>query len=335
MKEEKQSSNKRKKDNQELHIHIERWQDVVNILDDKKRVFLFAFIIVIIGLALFWGISIIIVQLKDSYTYSDITTNALGATQLRDEEKEVSYFLFNTAELWSNSGIQVKRGDIISVHSSGRANTAIHHMYKDAEINKKSSDECFDASGERVLPEDKRDKLRSKYRIFPRLPQSALIMQVYRRKGTNKPPLKPLANDSNFYYIGARCEDIHINSDGELYFAINDIVLDSLTITNMIADNFNAMREIAIKKNAEDTLLLDSIKEHYKMSSDQIRKYRTYLKADSTFQFGSYYNENAHKLDTNTTKTEMDYYLEKEYEKAWYDDNVGSFLILVERNYRK
>ena len=98
MKEEKQSSNKRQKDKQELHIHIERWQDVVNILDDKKRVFLFAFIIVIIGLALFWGISIIIVQLKDSYTYSDITTNALGATQLRDEEKEVSYFLFNTAE---------------------------------------------------------------------------------------------------------------------------------------------------------------------------------------------------------------------------------------------
>ncbi|MCR4665590.1 MAG: hypothetical protein K5660_09545 [Paludibacteraceae bacterium] len=251
MKEGKQTSNKRQKDKQELHIHIERWQDVVNILDDKKRVFLFAFIIIIIGLALFWGISIIIVQLKNSYTYSDITTNALGATQLRDEEKEISYFLFNTAELWANSGIQVKKGDIISVHASGRGNTAIHHLYDNAKNNKQSTDEFFGANGERVNPENDRNKLRSEYRIFPKLPQSALVMQVVNTDSKRKDiPLVPRDGDpNNFYYIGAHCENIHINNDGWLYFAINDIVLDSATIVKMMLDNFVRILELEQEKN--------------------------------------------------------------------------------------
>ena len=45
------------KKKQELHIHIERWQDIVEVLDDKKKVIRLVLIIVIVGLALFAGIA--------------------------------------------------------------------------------------------------------------------------------------------------------------------------------------------------------------------------------------------------------------------------------------
>lgn len=151
MKEEKQTKSKRSEKEQELHIHIERWQDIVDILDDKRKVLLLALIVVVIGWALFAGISFIIVELKKSYTYSDITTNAFGTTTLRDEQKEVSYFLFNTAELWANSGIQVQKGDVISIHSSGSAHTAIHHLYESADKNFKPEEEYFDANAKQQL----------------------------------------------------------------------------------------------------------------------------------------------------------------------------------------
>ena len=351
MKEEKQTKSKRSEKEQELHIHIERWQDIVDILDDKRKVFLLALIVVVIGWALFAGISFIIVELKKSYTYSDITTNAFGTTTLRDEQKEVSYFLFNTAELWANSGIQVQKGDVISIHSSGSAHTAIHHLYESADKNFKPEEEYFDANGQRFKEESPRDKARRKYRIISNLPNSALVMQVY--DGNGRPQLRPKDGDDkskkNFYYIAQHRENIIINEGGTLYFAVNDIVLDSATIAKMKTDNYQYMMDTATNNN--DTLkkyitLIEKIqatdscniwplkKDAAWLSKDDTENYRKCLK-QSLYQFGPYFDEETQKFDSCTLKTEMDYYMEHKYAKAWYDDNIGSFLIVVEKNYRK
>ena len=57
------------------------------------------------------------------------------------------------------------------------------------------------------------------------------------------------------------------------------------------------------------------------------------MKKDSTLQFGGY---EAAKYESTKKphKTEMDYYYENSYKQAWYDDNVGSFLIVVEKDNR-
>lgn len=348
---EEKKSPKQSKENQHLHIHIERWQDIVDILDDKRKVLLLVLIVVVIGWALFAGISFIIVELKKSYTYSDITTNAFGTTTLRDEQKEVSYFLFNTAELWANSGIQVQKGDVISIHSSGSAHTAIHHLYESADKNYRPEEEYFDANGQRLKEESPRDKARRKYRIISNLPNSALVMQVY--DGNGRPQLRPNNEDENskknFYYIAQHRENIIINEGGTLYFAVNDIVLDSATISKMKKDNYRYMLDTA--KNNNDTLkkyyhLIANIqkrdtnkngglkKEDAWLSKDDMKNYRKCLK-QSLYQFGPYFDEETHKFDSCTFKTEMDYYMEHKYAKAWYDDNLGSFLIVVEKNYRK
>ena len=69
-----------------------------------------------------------------------------------------------------------------------------------------------------------------------------------------------------------------------------------------------------------------------KLSATDAGIYRQILRM-APFQFGAYYD--GKKQDTLTIKTEMDYYLEHNYPKAWYDDNVGSFLVIVEKNNRK
>lgn len=341
------------KKKQELHIHIERWQDIVEVLDDKKKVIRLVLIIVIVGLALFAGISFIAIQLKKSFTYSDITTNALGATTLKDEQKEVSYFLFNTATLWANSGITVEKGDVISVHSSGTAHTAIHHLHKAAEKNFQPNEDYFDANGERINYISERDKARRKYRIVSDMPNSALVMQVY--QGADRPPLQPQTEEEekNFYFIAQHRENIIINEGGTLYFAVNDIVLDRTTIQKMLQENYTLISDTKKRMEGEskaahqkrcdfiqrkDNLLRRQVALEYidnasaKLSATDAGIYRQILRM-APFQFGAYYD--GKKQDTLTIKTEMDYYLEHNYPKAWYDDNVGSFLVIVEKNNRK
>ena len=341
MKKEEQpqpSTEKRAKDKQQLHIQIERWQDLVDILDDKKKVYRLAIVVVIIGLTLFAGVTFIVLQLKKSFTYSDITTNALGATTLRDEQKEVSYFLFNTATLWANSGIEVKKGDVISVHSSGSAHTAIHHLHDAAKDNYRASEDYFDANGERFFNQiSERDKARRKYRLVPDLPNSALIMQVY--CGNGRPPLKAQDDDEeakkNFYYIAQHRENILIHEGGTLYFAINDIVLDSTTIRKMTDDNFAYMLNSNVKLLKDNRELIKKVKAGTaKGTSNNYIAFRKCL-AKSIYSFGPYYDQQNHTIDTCTFKTEMDYYLEQNYPTAWFDDNLGSFLIIIERNYRE
>ncbi len=79
--------------------------------------------------------------------------------------------------------------------------------------------------------------------------------------------------------------------------------------------------------NSNPTYLENSIQN----CDSLLRIYQHYLKEDSTFKFGKYYDIVHHKVDADTYKTEMDYYLENNYYQAWFDDNVGSFLIVVEK----
>lgn len=364
-------------------INIERYQHLLEALDDKKKIRRIRVSIAVIGILLFFAIALIMLSLKSFFPYSDISTNAFGTTTIANEEKQVSYFLFNTAELWANSGIVVEKGDIISIHSSGTANTAIHHIDK-ASRNNIVREKNFGPLGERQENEKTRDLLRSKYRVFPSYPQSALIMQVASEKAQDLPST---SSEQNFYYIGAQRDNIHIVEGGTLYFAVNDIVLDKPTILKMMLDNIAVMAELERKaslykkpsiirdslfapiqqelletvaspkdsdlvrnlmSSTKDTIYRENIRLlEFRTTKDkfsrfptiiqeqlnknaQIRKlYNTYMVHEETFHFGGY--ETQDYSPTKRTLTEMDYYWKYNYKQAWYDDNVGSFLILVEK----
>lgn len=309
-----------------LKVEIVSNKSLFDILGDTKRVWKVILVLFILVFTIFVALAFVTIAIKRIYPYNDIKINALGATTMQNEDKEVIYWLFNTADLWANSGIKVKKGDLLTIRASGRFHTAIHHLVEDAKKNKKLDDAWVSTDGE-GKQENERDRLRAQYRIFKNKPQDALLMQVipqdidlsdtivnrnhtdtiirdsyrifeYIPTFENEKTNNKLQTRDNYYYIGKEREDLLINNDGILHFAVNDIVLTDSVIKVM-------------QKFAEDNPTRST-------------------ERDGGLRFGEY-----PPTDPDTSKTEMDYYLENHYHNAWYDDNVGSFLIVIERKSNK
>lgn len=105
---------------QNIRVEISRYKTFLDALSDPQKVARVIFTVFSLGVLLFFGITLVVVTVKRFYPYSDITTNALGTTTIRNENKEVSYWLLNTAELWADSGINVKKGQTITIRASGK-----------------------------------------------------------------------------------------------------------------------------------------------------------------------------------------------------------------------
>lgn len=308
---------------QTLNIEITSYKSLHDILDSPLKVVCAICALLILTIAIFVGIGIITLTLKRMYPYSNIRTNALGATTLQNENKEITYWLFNTAELWANSGIKVKAGDILTIRASGKSHTAIHHLVEDAGKNLALRDHWVSTSGAEAK-DSIRDKLRMQYRIFSGRNQDALIMQVVPEgidmsdRITNENFLTfetPQVNldeaekkrlrehQENMYYIGNEKVNLRINKGGILHFAVNDIVLTGAIIEQMRHHNDSLI-------NADPEV--------------------------NTWEAGNakYFSFGQNPKDKKTTKesNEMTYYKETNYYNAWFDDNVGSFLIIIEQN---
>ena len=314
---------------QTLKIEISKYTSLINAMSGRKWLRM-TISICAIGVFLFFCIFMVAFAIKKMYPYSDITTNGLGATTLKSEKGEVSYWLFNTASLWANTGISVKEGDIITIRSSGKYHTAIHHLFNDVEKNKELDNKWIGSEGyKQDEDKDSRDYYRGQFRIFPGMPNGALIMQV----ATDEPFDTPLDSSKNnktkakpedFYYIGKERQHIYINNAGTLYFAINDIVLNRRNIVEMMRFclSYDAVK---IKSNNIDNLKTQ-FNTHFSQDFREGAKKRDMIK--NKLGLGTT------KKDNNETVCELEYYLDKEYKTAWFDDNVGSLLILIEKETR-
>lgn len=339
-------------ENKKVIVEIQKYKALQNILNEPKSIRRLVFLVLVLCVILFGGISIILISLKTLYPYNDITTNVMGATSIRNEEKEVTYWLFNTAELWANSGIQVKAGQTITVRASGKKNTAIHHLVEDTY---KNSTELKDGwVGSEGVPDKRseRDKYRGYFRILPNFPQDALIMQVAQR---GEPVDRPTDSKNQFVFIGEQAESIHILNDGFLCFAVNDIVLDDFTITRMLRDvaHGSPIARLDKAESQKDTTICQSMQ----LFRDKIYKDRIDFKDDSVYyeflkilgvnstneqsafyctwkedQVLRYTPTRFGASNQDMTIIELYGYFMSEYRTPWFDDNVGSFLIVVEKS---
>ena len=344
-----------KNDSGVIKVEIQKYKSLVDALGDYQKVFRTILTVVLVGVLLFTGITAIVISVKRFYPYSDITTNALGVTTLKNEEKEISYWLLNTAEPWANSGIKVKKGQTITVRSSGKKHTAMHHLFFDAWKNEVKLREPWVGTKGFSSEEDKRrerDAARAKYKIFPNENQDELLMQIV--PDGNEPDLRPRFFDKDgfkdsenrFLVIGDRQDNIYIDKDGDLYFGINDIILDDATIVEMMYNIFEKDYSNRFEDKAKALLTSicqwrDQTISKYDNPLDLLQDseaYEAFLKqfskspidkkelADGDLSFGDF--------EFGTTKgtefIELYGYFMYEYQTPWYDDNLGSFLIVVE-----
>lgn len=221
---------------------------------------------VTLAMAIFMALAFTTIAIKRFYPYNEIKTNAFGATTMQSEEVELTYWLFNTAELWGNSGIRVERGDQLTIRASGKSNTSIHHLVDRAFYNARPRYRWVGTEGE-----PRPSNTRTAYRIYGERDPDALIMQVVPERESDdvkKLPeeyLRPdfvrsISNEEDpenrFYYIGKERTDLMINQSGTLRFAVNDIVLTDACIDSLVRHNDVIFKDIYGKDQYIDLLLL-------------------------------------------------------------------------------
>lgn len=366
-----------------MEVEITRYKGIVNAFNNPKALAKLIIVVSLIIFLVFAGITIIALVVKSYYPYRAVNSNKYGATVIQNEDEEIIYWLFNSADLWANSGVHVKKGDVISVRASGAFHSSIHHLVEEAGSNKMLRKWVNPIGGPNSS--GPRDESRASYRVSQACPFNTLLMQVIPEEvelrdrdgvwNLNAEPYldgkpKEVKNKNgtldressivpDIYAIGAERDKITIRNDGVLHFTVNDIVLTKNILFQMKqevkmkdgedtgslelgrfflpdetdASAFNAeiksliegLEKLGYKGQENDFLIQDSRavipKQQYeKWNKDYKRLYDTVQEYDSGSR--SYITNNF---------TELDYYLIRNFVDAWYVDNVGSFLIVIER----
>ena len=233
----------------DIIIDVRQFQTLLEILDNPRKALKAMGAIIVLTIATFAALAFVIISIKSFYPYNEIKTNMFGATTMENEDVELTYWLFNTAEMWANSGVRVEKGDILTIRASGKSNTAIHHLIEQVENNQQLTHNWAGTEGHR------RNSTRSKFRIMPERESDALIMQVipedvvvyddlcYNNKFISPNYPDGSASDknytgyNNYYFIGKERTDLRIAQDGILHFTVNDIVLTHNCIESILKLN--------------------------------------------------------------------------------------------------
>lgn len=374
-------------EDKKMEIEITRYKRFVETFNHPRALAKLIVVVSIIIVLVFLGISIIALVVKSYYPYQVVNSNEYGATIINNEDNEVIYWLFNTADLWANSGIHVKKGDVISVRASGAFHSSIHHLVDDAKANRKGRNWVTPMGGPNSQS-NPREEHRSKYRISPEQEFNTLLMQVIPEnvelKDNNGKWISKYdsyldgqaredKNNNNtidynksvypdIYAIGAERDKVTIRSDGVLHFAVNDIALTRNIILQMNKDLLidakthrdtgvlklgkfpdpydsipelieknkkrllEGLRDIGFNGQETDTMVIDC---ECKISDEWNCKYRALYDT-----IKNNVNKNYPCIDSvyiNRNFTELDYYLIRNFVDAWFVDNVGSYLIVIER----
>ena len=309
------------------------------------KVLLSLFLILVV---FFFGIASVIVLVKSFYPYNSIKTNLNGATIMKDEDKEIIYWLFNPAQLWADSGIEVEVGDQVSIRSSGAHHTAIHHLVDDAKDNRRLRDKWTGTEGEDRT--DPTNVNRSRYRMAPNVPQMKLLMNIV-APGENALDEKGRAG---IVEIGRERTNLYIGKKGRLVFAVNDIALTDDVIDKMYDEYVRGLTNqplagktlsndekgkiIALYSSFRDSIkaeesvdgILNQIatinRKVYPVDSASYEKFKNDAR-DYSFGLGAYPGREKGFPLVN----ELLYYRQYNFQDAWFVDNVGSILIVIER----
>lgn len=287
-----------------LKIVINKNNQLYDTLKDPKRVLYAGLLLIIFSVVLFIGLTSLSLAIKDRIPYKTVMSNEYGVFEMRNEKSDNFYFLFNTAELWGSSGIRVHEGQRLFIKASGIYNTELRHM-----TEKDSTIYWINANGRAVEkgPNSTRDRILKEHNtlLYESADPGCLLAIVI----DNEKKLSQwqhyeiyydrfIDNDSSIKAIkaiGANTDYI-VPHDGTLLFAVNDIVFTE--------NNRRIIKDLKDKTNCKE---IDTLCSKIEKLENECKKYESMNNKEN-------YAKTKHHL-----------------ERMWYDDNVGSFLIVIER----
>jgi len=352
---QKEASNNKEENRQsenatsaKVELEIVRYRELLETLRQPQMIWRLLITCLFFVMVVFFGLAMVVMSVKKIYPYSTIETNVYGATTMGTEDKDVTYWLFNTAEMWGNSGINVDEGDVITVRSSGAWHTAIHHLVEQTEKNVEITDKFTGSEGrERRFAND---VFRSQFRLVDDLTDGKLLMCIFPEENAKRTADVQAASkgfqeftekiyDHHIYEIGKERRDFRITEKGVLHFAVNDIPLTRTNIKKIYRAYIDSLLvafpeqmrshqqelEAWLKKWKDaDTVPFDG---KIRQLDNQItEEWKQRGRREYSFLFGS-----RPDADISLLNNELIYYFNNNFTDAWYVDNLGSLLIVVEK----
>jgi hypothetical protein len=198
---------------------------------------------------------------------------------------------------WIGTGIQVKKGDTVTIEASGSVHTALRRLIKIAETNRIPNPEQYQSW---VSPNGQDnfndcDSLQSSKRLVPNSPYGALVAGIW---NDNNQVL-----DETKEKIGAKRDNLTIKADGELVLAVNDILLD---------------------KDSKDVYALkpDQCSKYYvsRLKESEGERYNNLSEAERQTIYQNMYEERKKAWDEISGNEKW---------TIWYDDNIGAFSVSI------
>lgn len=382
---ESNNSNHPDENSRTVTIEIVRHKRLFEILENPRAMWkVIASLFVIVGV-FFIGLALVVLVVKSFYPYNVIKTTPYGATIIKNEDKEVIYWLFNTAELWANSGIEVKKNDRITIRASGAANTAIHYLVDGASDDFQPKFSWVGTEG--IERNTGHSAFRGKFRLVPDAPFGKLLMQIipvskqkdrgkWIKESTYIDGTDEKGEQNQIFTIGKERIELVIPCDGVLHFAVNDVVMSDENIKDMYLKSLRLFEEsikgdykegfqsyidyfnkIFNKKDDKDSISLKDSIINNEIVKKILKKYKggilSIIKKEESkeknikrkdlidslknlgYGFGVYYQKDDSVHNGYPFVNELIYYYDKKYRDPWYMDNVGSFLIVIERKTNK
>lgn len=286
---------------------------------ESRRFFLivsmfFMMLVLVVGYAFYYINDVILYE-------SEFFINEQGSFNPKKSlDCDYALFLFNTSDVWANSGIQVNENDRIKINISGGFNTSIKNVIEAADSNKVLKYSWMHSDSlNNLISETGKDLQKLKFSLS--------------RKETKEEPfdfgtvfytIQPESSDITSHPLKVKKEDLKkwtkdnnyhkVEKTGYLYFAVNDLVFDELDENgkriNNHSDYFN---------DKHNRFIIDScrIKNEIQDANNDSSK------IDSLrYRFYNFKHDN----------------IEDQYEKGkiekdplfYYHDNLGQLLVAVE-----
>lgn len=248
--------------------------------------FILCVILLIIGILFFVNGVLFFKNYNEIYKEGTIVTK-------QSLNKEHMMFLFSASDLWSNTGIKVKKGDLMKISASGGFNSSISDIIDDSYENKNLKRKWINITDNNSAKNKRPTIYTGKDSYFGSLlmqiqPEISACINHQVSKGV---PIFKFSNNQNIWQITKDMVNkyFYVAKTGNVYFAINDIYLSDNIIEKYCSDSTLSPELFYIQQNG--------VRTDAKNCDTVINKLKTFF---------------------STTRN------------CWFNDNVGEVLVCIE-----
>lgn len=291
-----------------------------NKAHSAKRIFMFCIIAICLAFCIISIVTGTIFYIKDILLFNrpPIVTESGSIVPQRSCNREQVIFFFNAADCWAGTGVQLLEGDKIRISHSGGFYSDIFDLYTKSIANDTLKYPYYDSRVVNGMLSEQ-DTTVTKYTLYnnenkpekeaePRF--GSILWQI-----SNENSIREKPTEGNIHQIEPHKDYkdyITIEENGEIFFSVNDIFLDSATLDKR-SQNWEKCPKDSLQQLPS---IHDKIEYARKNNIDYVC-YKEACQTDTTF---SYRPED---IELYLAAHPEDRYI-------WFNDNVGNVMICIE-----